>query len=792
MGIDLTKLGKLHELAASIDAEYGDKNKKLDTAREISIFEGEVAKLTAKGELSADDVSEIKGIFGLEKKTSTTTPVELSKKDKKRYQNAVKDSVEKYVKQGVKPEDLMAALKKEFSNPEYAPMLNEVQQILNAVTATKYDSKEDIEKIKKTVKEDLDIGKRDWQYDVLNDLIDQAEEAQIDKEFKALVEMYNDVKKTMAGTDIVKKQGDNYKAYAEIVKDELQEKGADGKKAWDKSYTKEAYARLEDYIKKDAEAVVMAQITETTATKKRKWVKEMKAMNTAGDGYQTRARKDADTERKISLRHNKYEKTYEELGSISRDDLKKALGKDLFEKFNRSYLVKYQNEDGTYNLQELSDAIKMRAGADYYVNKSDDKEASERQNIKAEVASLLGLPIDEISNKDVKDIIKLVGLKRETNASQLKDLLKNSIPGILVGAISGGIAKGGAKNVTQTVDLIYDSAEDAKKIVEQLQSQGFQPIVTELTGGKYNVRVLQEVIKNDRYLNILMGAGVGVLQEALMTLLFGEETFEESCISITDYNIHNTRYTNKEQFIEYIKSRYPKEKAELLETLIETFPLPEGQTPTEESNWDHAGFFNKLREIAGYGSNLNCREMKGGRLYPDKDDDDDNHCDNNCHLEKDSGYIDTTLVHKVVYGDSWEGILKAYFPTWNECFDKMYGKGGAIQALKQALSTNSDGTLNNEMYQELLKGKIPSVINIPEKLGECLRNDDGKVIFRKPIGTPVGYLKMVGIKTGYDTVTLTDCDNNSATGKNVQDALDKLNQATGKNYTEEDILPDAK
>ena len=809
MGIDLKKIGELQNLAANIDAENGNKNSKLDTEIEITIFEGELAKLVAQGEISADDSTAIKNIFGLEKKdnNSTTTPEGLSRKDMKRNRNAIKDSVERYVKQGVKPEDLMAKLNNEYQNSEYAPFLNDVQKMVNAIINTEYNSKEDIENLKKTVKEDLDIKKRDWQYDVLNDLVKQAEEDQINKEFEALVEMYNGVKATMAGTDIVKEKGDHFKAYASIVKDELQEKGPDGKKLWDKSYTKEAYARLEEYIKAEAKGVVMSQITETTATKKRPWVKEMKAMNTSDDPYQTSARKKADTARTISLRHNKYEKTYEELGSISRDELKKALGKDLFEKFNRSYLINHQNADGTYNLQDFAAAIKMRAGADYNVNKSDDTEASERHNIKAEVAALLGnLPIDEISNKDAKRIIDFVGLDREKNIDLLKGFVKNTIPGVLVGLLTGGLAKGGSQQIRQTVNLAFDSQDIAADTLDALKSQNLPFTTTQLEDGKVLLTIKQEVLRNNRAFNALMGAGIGVLQGALMTLLFGDgKTFEKSCLSILDYDSKDTRYTVKENFIEYVRMRYP-EKAEMLEKLIATFPLPEGQEPTKTSNWDHEGFFNLLRnEIAGRGSNGNCEEFYGYYIFGGKQEEPVNPPEeqvvvtpppavtvttqtDECLLEATPTNVDTTVPHKVVFGDSWEEIVKAYFPTWNECFDKMYEKGGAIQALKKALATKRDGTLDKEMYKKLLDGYIPSVINIPEKLGDCIRNNDGKVKPVTPEGTPVGYMGEVGQKTGYDEITLTDCNGLTASGSNEEEALQNFNDKYDTDYTLDDIL----
>lgn len=94
----------------------------------------------------------------------------------------------------------------------------------------------------------------------------------------------------------------------------------------------------------------------------------------------------------------------------------------------------------------------------------------------------------------------------------------------------------------------------------------------------------------------------------------------------------------------------------------------------------------------------------------------------------------------------------------------------------------------NKNTKKLLAGYIPSTINIPEKLGDCERNDKGKVTFRQPEGNPVGYMGTVGKKTGYNEVILTDCNGNQGKGRDVDAALKDLNGKTGKEYTEQDIV----
>lgn len=218
--------------------------------------------------------------------------------------------------------------------------------------------------------------------------------------------------------------------------------------------------------------------------------------------------------------------------------------------------------------------------------------------------------------------------------------------------------------------------------------------------------------------------------------------------------------------------------------------------------WDCEGYKTFLNNAAGNGGVLNREELIGAVQqlkdkppveHTDEEDDGDEEITTGgdeegetvpekCPLEKNNNSVDTTLPHKVKFGDSWEELVNAYFPTWKECYGKMYGKGGAIQALKKAVSKNE------QEYKKLLAGYIPSTINIPEKLGDCERNDKGKVTFRQPEGNPVGYMGTVGKKTGYNEVILTDCNGNQGKGRDVDAALKDLNGKTGKEYTEQDIV----
>ena len=286
---------------------------------------------------------------------------------------------------------------------------------------------------------------------------------------------------------------------------------------------------------------------------------------------------------------------------------------------------------------------------------------------------------------------------------------------------------------------------------------------------------------------------------AVLGLLAGLKDSPEKPITSTQFNC-----TTLEEYAKVLDSEVkqkaidPKYKDALM-MIAATFI-----TEDKDGNkvWDCEGYKTFLNNAAGNGGVLNREELIGAVQqlkdkppveHTDEEDDGDEEITTGgdeegetvpekCPLEKNNNSVDTTLPHKVKFGDSWEELVNAYFPTWKECYGKMYGKGGAIQALKKAVSKNE------QEYKKLLAGYIPSTINIPEKLGDCERNDKGKVTFRQPEGNPVGYMGTVGKKTGYNEVILTDCNGNQGKGRDVDAALKDLNGKTGKEYTEQDIV----
>lgn len=766
MGIDVTKLtGILKEYAVASDAN----NNGVLEGNEVSIFEAKANEAVKQGEASQDDVNKI---FGFES-SKVTNPI-VSKKDAKKIQEAVKDNVKEMVKAGVGQKEFFAVLNEKLSNPEYASAINEAAHVLNMVNATEYNSKEDVKKIHKAVKEQLKAeGKWDnFHKDLLDSFEDYAKQNQIKKEADALIETYKEAKAAGNAEGLAA----NFEEYAKIAKEEAKDT---------KSYRKQAIKQMEEYAKKDAKSYVSSKLEDTEGTSGRKIRKELNAQNTAGDKYQKDAVKDLKTERKIFGRKNKFEDRKVELTKVSRNDLQKELGRDLFEKLNRAYLPTVQNEDGTYDLTKLGQEILDYTGQDYKVNqsKSKDEKMAEFENIKIRLADLTKVSKDDISDGDVKDLIKYVGLKRE-HKDRTPNLLK-----AIVGGVAGGLGAAGATrklHVKQDVNVVVDDKTVAQDMIDSLKASGIDVDTTEI-GGKVSIKVHQEVLRDTRIADILRGAGIGALTSAAFDVLFGNTKDEESCMSVSDYDPSKETYTNPELYKKHLANTTKNQaKINMMNALVDEYAKTYGD------EW-HSKLHETILKAAGTGSKLNpeeCKMLKYQKVdtpavKPEKEPvketvnepvkEPEQKPEEKCEVEAWADTVDKTVVHTRKGGDTWAGIVKAYYP----CLVEEKGLKGAIRALKIALATDANGNINRKTYQALLRGgDLPKTMKLPARIGDCDINKDAKVqkAHFKTGGRAI--INSVGRDSKETTWTAQDCRNRRAKGKTEAEARENLKRAT--------------
>lgn len=797
---DISKLtGRLQQLAYLADT---DRSNHIDTETEYSLFEN-----YAKSDLEAGTITEAdyKGIFGLETATKTeevtpsettsvaiTNPIAVSKKEAKRDQEKIKDSVKDMVKQGVTPQELISELKNKYTNPQFASVINEVQEVLNIVNGTNYNSKDDVKNIHDTAKKTLKAaGKWDgFHKDVLSALEDQAEANQIEKEFQVMLVNYNEVKAACKAEGLAP----NFEEYVKVVKENFKDK---------KSYTKQALKQLEDWARDEAMGIQEVRLEASQGTSKRKIRKELRAQNTAGDAYQNDAIQDLKTERRIFARKHKAEKRGKELSHLNKETLISELGKsgyqynfvkkaaahkigtNIYDKLKNKYLETIKNEDGTYDLSKLQDDLLNYVGQDYKVNQSKDEQMSEMFNIKVRLKDLTG---EDFTDNETKVLLNVLGFDREhkDRAPQLGKAVYSGIVAALgaIGAIGNGEI---IQHVGVTIKL--GSVADAKEFTDLLKQQGVKTS-TEEVNGQVNVRILVDQTVRAGLLNILKGAGIGVLTSAMLDIILGNKRDEKSCFSVSDYNKDDPTYTDPEKYKKHFANTTKnKAKSDAMNTLVDAYVEKYGE------NW-HSELHNTILKTAGIGSKMNpeeCRVLRFQKpeakppVKPEQETPVKTEQEvkpEQCGLEMDEQKVDTTYTHTRKGGDTWGGIVKAYYP----CLVEEKGLSGAIRALKIALATDENGNLNKATYRALLKGTdLPKTMDLPAKIGDCKRVDNAQVKKVRVHGGGRARIQHVGSKSGYTQYTATDgCDDRQkATGRTAQEAMANLKAKTGKTYTNE-------
>ena len=789
MGLDISKIqnAELQKLAYKADAD----NNGMLNAEELSVFKAEALE---KEGVSAEDFNQAMGLYKSAAATATeataaTAPKEVktSKKDRKVFEANITNFVKQMVKNGATPEKLLQSIGEQYNSDFYKSVADDIKAVIKAVQDTKYDSKEDIENIKKSVKK----GLNSFQKDVLDEVIKAAETDQILKETDELIEIYKEVKgdKTLYTENKNGEKVLNLTECEKAVKKELSKKGL--KK--ESYYSGKALDLLKEYIKQDSGAIHDSKVVDTEGETRRKVKKEVKTTNAKGDHYANKTTRQKKEVQKIAADHNRYEHNLEELKGVSAEELKKELGKDLFGKLAATYLnEEIQNEDGTFDVSSLAEAILYRVGYDYTMNQSKDTEMSELKNVQAELKALTG---QDFSKAEVNKLLKFCAIRREKNSHNPLKGLTNAVTAAATSALAA-FNSTPIINVHQSVNLSLSSSV-ADQIISQLS--GYITDKTELADGKVLVKISQDVFKDDRWLNVVSGAGLGVLGATLLQMIFGEgKEFEKSCISIADFDFSNPRYTNFEEYEKYVKSRYPEAKANAIISLAKL-------CQDEDGKFDAAKFDSMTKHIAGVGSNLNCKEVKGGTLYADKTEKtpekpavkpeencgkDDKVC--NAVVTKEETEAtekteDLTKIHKTTYGDTWQGLVEAYYPDLVEKCGGLWGKNGAIRALKEALAGG-----DKDVLKKLLEGgNLPNTIKLPASINGVERQD-GTVKKQKVHGNGKSLIKEVGKDDvrvtkipGTTTYKAVDgCDEKVAPayGSSAEEATANLEKQTGKKY----------
>ena len=436
-------------------------------------------------------------------------------------------------------------------------------------------------------------------------------------------------------------------------------------------------------------------------------------------------------------------------------------------------------------MSKLQDDLLNYVGQDYKVNQSKDEQMSEMFNIKVRLKDLTG---EDFTDNETKVLLNVLEFDREhkDHAPQLGKAVYSGIVAALgaIGAIGNGEIR---QHVGITIKL--GSVADAKEFTDLLKQQGVKTS-TEEVNGQVNVRILVDQTVRAGLLNILKGAGIGVLTSAMLDIILGNERDEKSCFSVSDYNKDDPTYTDPEKYKKHFANTTKnKAKSDAMNTLVDAYVEKYGE------NW-HSELHNTILKTAGIGSKMNLEECKVLRFQkpeakppvkPEQETPVKTEQEvkpEQCGLEMDEQKVDTTYTHTRKGGDTWGGIVKAYYP----CLVEEKGLSGAIRALKIALATDENGNLDKTTYRALLKGgDLPKTMDLPAKIGDCDRVDNAQVKKERVHGSGRAQIQHVGSKSGYTQYTATDgCDDRQkATGKTAKEAMANLKAKTGKTYTNE-------
>lgn len=795
MGLDISKITNA-ELQKLANIQDKNNNKILDSA-EFELFKEKAAK---KEGISAEDFNQAMGLYKTEAAQTTVATVQTAvptRKEKRAARkdlNARRNDIEKDIQaliegkksarlrkdEGITLNNLVKRLSEKNENSEYAGIIADVQAVVAFANSTKFNSKEEVKALEKRIKKNDKFN--DFQKGLAEQIVELAKREQINKEAEVLVGIYDAIKAD-------KNNAENYTAYLKKVKTEMDNRGLKNVSY----YSDEAFEKLESVVKQDAvdaankkREQMVKDGAEFDSEKKVKKALENKTPET--DKISRKAIKNGKDMNGVTARWLDRDRRAEELEKITEEELKDELGEKLFNILNRSYLDKKKNSDGSYNVRELSDALFEKVGYDVWMNMSDDTPMSELQGAKNELKYLTGR---DLKDKDIKKIMKLVHIEKEPKNRNLLDAVKKSIiPGI-AGAIAGFSADS-RLHVTQKVQINMESTS-AKNMLAELEAAGITPTTIANSDGTITVTILQEVLKDTRALSALAGAGIGVLTGTLMNLIVGMENNEKSCFSIADFDLTNERYTNIDNYKDYVrKTEANSKRADLICALADTMHKQYGDDWAKQ-------YDSMLKKFAGRGSVLNCLEFRSGVLFGVTDQKKPEQTtttpttsttpttQTTTETEKDHTYstnqkdaVEATYEDVPAIDGStteWKKIARQY-----DCLVEKYTLNGAIRILKIAQAINNgDYSAENldKLYKLSLKGPsqlkniegldyqkfydtykatyLPALeydkngkpikgtgVKVPAQLGDCTRNAElslkaGRLPQAKNVVKPTGH-----------------------------------------------------
>ena len=642
------------------------------------------------------------------------------KKDAKTEAKSVETAVSELVDKKYTPKEILEEVKNTHAN--YDKDVARVEKWVNAAEAVDCKSKADVDKLKAELikNEDKKLDKADEK--IVDSIVEATKEKVVRQETEEISDKFETV--------MAKHENDDPMPMPDELKNELIKELGD--KYLDKSYHKEAFERFEKGYVELNEAAIMVAIAKSDKTDSKEIVKELKA-DAKGDKTSLAAIENLEKMGvpEIAARRNTFENRAEELQKYKNADAKDELGDKIYEKLSRSFIDK-KAEEGDYS--RLSDVVRERMGSDYRVNISTDLKNAEQKRIREDLKDLTGA---DFSEDEVEKIIKFCKAEtyEEKDGIDLKDLAGDTAIGLICGT----------------------SLQVAKQTVNT-------PL------GVVSQKVVQ------------FGAGWMALPAAVAVshLLFhdNKKGYETTAEEIQ----RAAKGENDERFnsVESQKAFLDKEcgdRAEYFKSELDDV------VAKNNGVYSYQEWMGRLNQIAGFQSNMNIQEIVGATMErlrkeePKKVEEQKPaeiydalvSAEDNRKEEEVTETEEWSYTHIREYGDSWGGIIQAYYPDLGikpediQKDPRLFGKNGLIRQLWHELAKDDDGVFHQDVFNTLCTShNLPEKIKLPSSLGgaKFVERDVQKIKIEKAQkGYDGSALKEVGHKE-YVQVTSTRINGN--------------------------------
>lgn len=438
--------------------------------------------------------------------------------------------------------------------------------------------------------------------------------------------------------------------------------------------------------------------------------------------------------------------------------------------------VAYKDDDGNWHFDGLSQEIEHIIGADLKLNRdaAKDKLVAEFTKLHGRLNLLTG---QQLSKEEVRELVRLCGFDIEPK--DWRRIVAGALTGGAIGAAAG--ASGAAQSQTvQIGDQLID-------INNYIDVSGIVDVTVDTT-----ITIAGETIKVAA--NMGTAAALGAIATAIIGAINGLKNAGQKPVVPTNFSA-----TSPKELIEELKAQ-GNPYAEVFGTLAFAF-----RTQDENGNvtgWDRKGFKDFLNKVAGNENILlNKEELLGAAMGIERGEytvQEPETPEEVCAVEitedtpMEDKIKDITYIHHRKGGDSWAGIVTAYYPELVAEFG-IWGKDGAIKRLQRALATDENGVYNAETFRAIITATdLPKEIKLPSKIDGKVRVDGTvKAVNFTSKGKYIAPLDAVGINEisidqvpGTTIFTAKDlCTNATASGDTPNEAFENLQKANpGKKY----------